>query len=237
MECFSSSDPCVVGDVITHQVSFVVSNLHPSQSKRSVDPKAFIADQIQRCKTCRTTVIQTSCFEANVVLVGEIAGYAEQPVDFENTVVENRIGVSIHDNIALRVVRRRENIPILPEQRRVHARRTCHEGECCFAYLGGTFTNDVASNDFVRFRSLVQDFTLRNVNLKVDCLNCVGDAERCQGKDSAAFRGKVNRNVNETSTGIRNSIVETFDDGIRGANCIDGFRSNQRAILLPANRW
>ena len=158
-------------------------------------------------------------------------------MNFENAVVENGVGITVHDNVTIWVVWRWENVPILPEQRWIGCSRTGQERQCCFTNLGCTFAYDVACDNFVWFGTLVENLTFGNRNFEVDRLNRVGYAERSQCENTTAVGCEVDWDVDKSGTGIWDTIIESFDDGICWSVGINRFWTNERAIFFPAHRW
>ena len=83
----------------------------------------------------------------------------------------------------------------------------------------------------------MQNLAFWNVDFEVDGLDGVGDAERCKRENSAAIGNQIDWNVDKSCACVRDTVVESFDDGVCWSIGIDGLRSNQRTVFLPAHGW
>ena len=132
VDLFTRSDPRAVFNVHGGQLAIVVSDIQPAQAEGTVHSEPVFGDERFRCEACRATVVQTADSEANVVLVGHLAGYEELPVNLKNAVALHRVGGRVDLDVLCRVVRVGENVAVLPRNDGPVGRTSRrHEREVC----------------------------------------------------------------------------------------------------------
>ena len=80
----------------------------------------------------------------------------------------------------------------------------------------------------------MENLAFWNVDFEVDGLNCVSDTERSERENSAAIGNQIDWNIDESCASVRNTVVESFDNGVCWTISIDGLCSNEWTVFLPA---
>ena len=86
VELLARSDPRAVFNVHGGQLTIVGPDIQPAKAEGTVHSEPVFGDEWFWCETCRAAVVQTADAEADVVLVGHLAGDKELPVNLEHAV-------------------------------------------------------------------------------------------------------------------------------------------------------
>ena len=216
MNLLTRSHPRTVGHVVRSEFTVKVTNVQPTKPKGAVDFEAFGGGQRQRCKACRAAVVEATHLEADVVLVGEFTGDKEPPVNGEDTVVLGRVGRRVHLDVLAGIVGVGEHVAVLPREDGVVGQRVGHQSQFSAGDGGGRFTDDVTAHDLVGEHALVQDFTFRDGQIKVNRLHRVGDGERFEDQDAGTCCNEIDLHVLDACTRVGNGQVQFVDQRVPG---------------------
>ena len=125
MQLLSGGDPALVRNIVTGQLTVVVPDLEVTKAVRAVGEELAVGLQQRRAVSRRTGVVEAIRSETDaaddllpvkLTHVRHLVGHGEQPVHFEDAVVEHRVGRRIELDVIFRIVGRREDVAWVPGQ-------------------------------------------------------------------------------------------------------------------------
>ena len=123
MQLLAGGDPALVWNVVTGQLTVVVPDLEVTKAVRAVGEKLAVGLQQRRAVSRRTGVVEAIRSETDaaddllpvkLTHVRHLVGHGEQPVHFEDAVVEHRVGRRVELDVILRIVGCGEDVAWVP---------------------------------------------------------------------------------------------------------------------------